>query len=86
MFDLILLCLGVGISIILLLALDISDLKFSILAISPGLLVGFLVFPIPNYHNVLTVLRNVLSFYTKENYLCGFFAIHTLNIDNVNVS
>lgn len=66
MFDLILLCIGVGISIILLMALDISDLKFSILAISPGLLVGFLVFPIPNYHNVLTVLRNVLSFYTTR--------------------
>lgn len=65
-FDLILLIIGVGISLLLLLVLDISDLKFTILAISPGLIVGFLVFPVPNYHNVLTVLKNVVNFFTTR--------------------
>ena len=65
-FDAILVGIGVGISLILLLALDISDLKLSILAITPGLITVFLVFPIPNYHNVLTVIRNVITFYTTR--------------------
>lgn len=65
-FDAILVGIGVGISLILLLALDISDLKLSILAITPGLITGFLVFHIPNYHNVLTVIRNVITFYTTR--------------------
>lgn len=65
-FDMILFGSGVGISLILLLALPIEELKFAILAILPGVITLFLVFPIPNYHNVLTVIRNVITFYTTR--------------------
>lgn len=65
-FDLILFGTGVGISLLLMVILPIEDLKWAILAITPGLVTGFLVFPIPNYHNVLTVIRNVITFYTTR--------------------
>ena len=64
-FDFILVGSGVGISLILLLALPINPLSYSILAILPGLITAFLVFPIPHYHNVLTVIKNVIVFYTS---------------------
>ena len=65
-FDLILFGTGIGISLLLMVILPIEDLKWAILAITPGLITGFLVFPIPNYHNVLTVIKNVITFYTSR--------------------
>lgn len=65
-FDLILFGSGVGISLLLLMILPIDEIKYAIIAIIPGLVTGFLVFPIPYYHNVLTVLRNVISFFTTR--------------------
>ena len=65
-FDLILFGTGVGISLLLMVVLPIEDIKWAILAITPGLITGFLVFPIPNYHNVLTVIKNVITFYTSR--------------------
>lgn len=65
-FDLILFGSGLGISLILLLALPVEQLLFAIIAVLPGLITGFLVFPIPYYHNVLTILRNVISFFTSR--------------------
>ena len=65
-FDMILFGSGIGVTLLLLLVLPIEELKFAILAILPGVITGFLVFPIPNYHNVLTVIRNVITFYTTR--------------------
>ena len=65
-FDLILFGSGIGVSLLLLLILPIEQLSFAIIAVLPGLVTGFLVFPIPYYHNVLTVIRNVLSFFTTR--------------------
>lgn len=65
-FDAILVGTGVGISLLLMLALPIEDIKWALIAIAPGVITGFLVFPIPNYHNVLTVIRNVINFYTTR--------------------
>lgn len=64
--DLIILCTGLGISLLLLLLLPLDSLPIAIGAISPGLICGFLVFPIPNYHNTLTVIANVYIFYTTR--------------------
>lgn len=66
MFDLILFGCGLGVSLILLIALPVERLTFAIIAIIPGLITGFLVFPIPHYHNVLTVIMNVITFYTTR--------------------
>ena len=65
-FDLILFGSGIALSILLLLILPVEQLKFAIIAILPGLVTGFLVFPIPYYHNVLTVIRNALLFFTTR--------------------
>lgn len=65
-FDLILFGSGLGISLLLLLALPVEKLLFAIIAVLPGLITGFLVFPIPYYHNVLTILKNVISFFTSR--------------------
>ena len=65
-FDLILFGSGIGVSLLLLLILPIETLKWAIIAIVPGLVTGFLVFPIPYYHNVLTVIRNVITFFTTR--------------------
>lgn len=68
--DLIIFGSGVGISFILLMFLPVSEFWVAIGAISPGLITGFLVMPIPNYHNVRTVLMNAWEFYTtRQKYI-----------------
>ena len=65
-FDLILFGTGLGISLLLLIALPVDELVWALIATTPGLVTGFLVFPIPNYHNVLTVIKNVWTFFTTR--------------------
>ena len=65
-FDLILFGTGITITLILLMVLPLSSLIVSLLAISPGLLTGLLVFPLPNYHNTLTVLIDLWEFFTTR--------------------
>ena len=65
-FDLILFGSGIAVSLILLLLLPVEQLKFAIIAILPGLVTGFLVFPIPYYHNILTVIINFFTFFTTR--------------------
>lgn len=64
--DLIILGAGVGMSFILMMYLPISNFWIAILAVSPGMICGFLVFPVPNYHNTRTVIRNAWIFYTTR--------------------
>lgn len=65
-FDLILFGSGIAVSLLLLLLLPVEQLKFAIIALLPGLVTGFLVFPIPYYHNVLTVIINFFTFFTTR--------------------
>lgn len=64
--DLIILGSGAGVSLLLLLVLPLDNIFVAIGAILPGLVCGFLVFPIPNYHNMLTIIKNVYVFYTTR--------------------
>ena len=64
--DLIIFGCGVGISLILMMFMPVEKFAIAVLAISPGLITGLLVFPIPNYHNVRTVLKNAWIFYTTR--------------------
>lgn len=69
-FDLILFGCGVGISTLLLLTLPVSELTIAVLALMPALITGFLVLPIPNYHNMITIIRNAIEFYTgRQKYV-----------------
>lgn len=62
--------IGIGISFAMLMFLPVQQFWIAMLAISPGLISGFLVFPIPNYHNVRTVISNAWIFYTtRQRYI-----------------
>ena len=68
--DLVLASVGVGLSLILMMVLPTGIFWVAILSIMPGFISAFLVFPIPNYHNVRTVIRNAWEFYTtRQKYI-----------------
>ena len=68
--DLFIFLSGVGISLLLLLLLPIENLLFAIIALTPGLTCAFLVFPVPNYHNIRTVIKLAWEFYTtRQKYI-----------------
>ena len=64
--DLVLLIIGVGITFGLMMILPINNFVVAIIALTPGVISAFLVFPIPNYHNVRTVIKNAIEFYTTR--------------------
>jgi len=65
-FDLILFGVGLSVSILMLMILSPANFLFAILDLMPGLITGFLVLPIPNYHNTLNVIKEVYIFYTTR--------------------
>ena len=65
-FDLILLGSGIGITVILLSVLSLETLPVTMVALGPALVCSFLVLPIPNYHNVLTVIQSAINFLTDR--------------------
>lgn len=65
-FDLILFSSGVAVSLLLLALVDSSNLVAVIIGLLPGCICGLLVFPIPNYHNVLCALISIYKFYTER--------------------
>lgn len=60
--DLMIFGIGFAISMILIMFVPMNNLTITILVLSPVLITGFLVIPIPNYHNVLTVLLSMLRY------------------------
>lgn len=68
-FDLILFLSGIGISILLLLIVGPGSLSGAIICLSPGLICAFLVIPVANYHNILTVIIEMITFFnSRRNY------------------
>ncbi len=63
MTDLILFGSGVSLTIILLMVVQSATVPLMLLILSPALITGFLVLPVPNYHNVLQFITNVYTFY-----------------------
>ena len=63
MTDLIIFGCGIASTIILLLAISPSNLVAAIIDLLPVSITGLLVFPIPNYHNMMTVIQNIWIFY-----------------------
>ena len=69
-FDLGLFIGGVLISLLLLAIVPSTNIVMVIIALLPGCVCGLLVFPIPNYHNVLCALGSIYRFYTfRRNYV-----------------
>ena len=65
-FELILFSCAIAISLFLLIVLPVEQLLFAIIALSPACIIGFLLMPVPHYHNVLTVLKSCWEFYTTR--------------------
>lgn len=68
-FDLCLFLSGIGLTLILMLVVGPETLSSSLICLSPGLICSFLVIPVPNYHNILTVIKEMISFFNgRRNY------------------
>ncbi len=65
-FDLILVSVGVAVTLIALAIVPSSSLVAVTLALMPGCICGLLVFPVPNYHNVLCAIISIYKFYTER--------------------
>lgn len=76
MFDLIVFLLGVGISVLLLCLVKSNNLMVMLGLASPALIASFLVAPVPNYHNVMTLIHNIYKYSTgrKKYYWRGWCA------------
>ena len=64
--DLIIFGCGIGLSFLLMMLLPVDKFAIAVLAISPGLICGFLVLPIPNYHNIRTVIKSRILVYSLQ--------------------
>ena len=65
-FDLILFGVGIGVTILLLLIVSPSSLLTAFIDLAPAVVCGFLVLPVPNYHNIRVVIQELYSFYTTR--------------------
>ena len=60
--DLIIFGVGVTITVIMLLIFQGMTFNMAIVILMPALISGFLVIPVPNYHNVLQLITNIVTF------------------------
>lgn len=65
-FDLLLFGCGIAATLIMIWLLPVADIKVAIISIAPAAITGFLVFPVPHYHNVLTVIISTWRFFTTR--------------------
>lgn len=65
-FDLILFGTGLGVTLIMIMFFPVTEIAWAIISILPAVITGFLVFPLPNYHNVLTILISAVTFFTTR--------------------
>jgi hypothetical protein len=78
-FDLILFGSGVGTTFLLILIVPMSNIFLTVVILLPALITALLVAPIPNYHNVLTVLIALIRFYNRrQNYIWKGWCINEL--------
>lgn len=61
--DLIIFGSGVGLTLIMLLAIHTSSFGTMVLILAPALISAFLVFPVPHYHNIMQLIINIYTFY-----------------------
>lgn len=65
-FDLIMFGTGLTVTLIMLMIFDLNSLWITILVLAPACVTGFLVMPVPNYHNIFTILQNVIVFFSNR--------------------
>ena len=65
-FDLYLFGAGILVTFLLLAFLPLTSTTITILCISPALITGFLVMPVPHYHNMMTIIIEGYEFLTNR--------------------
>ena len=65
-FDLILFGTGCLITVVLLATCPLTNTWVTIVILSPALITGFLVMPVPYYHNMLNILIEAYEFITNR--------------------
>jgi len=63
-FDIGLFAIGVAVTLIMLLAFSDKGMLMLIISIMPAGITGLLVFPVPNYHNVLCAIQSMIAFFS----------------------
>lgn len=64
--DIIVFSIGAVTTVLLLLIFTTNDIYQTLIMCIPLIVSLFLVMPVPNYHNVMTLVGNVFSFYTNR--------------------
>lgn len=65
-FDLILFGIGVFITVIFMAILPLTSTAVTIVVMLPAMVTGFLVVPVPYYHNILNVILELIEFFTNQ--------------------
>ena len=65
-FDLILFGTGVLITVIFMAILPLTSTVVTVIVMLPALVTGFLVVPVPYYHNILNVILELIEFFTNQ--------------------
>ncbi len=65
-FDLVLFGSGLMVTFLLLFIFSPSNMWFAIIDIAPAFITGFLVIPMPNYHNTRVLLIQVYRYFTNR--------------------
>ncbi|MDO5002955.1 MAG: hypothetical protein Q4E39_01830 [bacterium] len=65
-FDLILFGVGVCLTLLLVTILPMESIYVTIVILLPALITGFLVIPVPNYHNMLNVIGEMIDFLSNQ--------------------
>ncbi len=67
--DLVIFGVGISISLIMLAFLPMTSTVVTIIIMLPAFITGFLVVPVPYYHNMLNVIAELIEFFsTQRNY------------------
>ena len=59
--------IGLTITFILLATLDLDNVIFAVIGITPAMIAGFLVLPVAYYHNVRQLIVELVKYYTQRN-------------------
>ena len=65
-FDLILFGVGILLTLVLLVSMPMNDTMQVVLVMLPAGICTFLIIPVPNYHNMLTVISELIEFLLNQ--------------------
>ena len=65
-FDIMLFGCGILVTLLLLLVCPLTNTFLTVVILSPALITGFLVMPVPYYHNMLTIVVELYYFLTNR--------------------